>query len=144
MVDVTTEIEIGRPAAEVAQYASDPANATEWYENIEASELLTEPPLAAGSKIRFQARFLGRDLAYVYEVTELEPGRRLVMRTADGPFEMETTYEWMPVGDGATEMTLRNRGEPTGFSRLVSPFMAAAMRRANTKDLHRLKSILEQ
>jgi hypothetical protein len=41
-------------------------------------------------------------------------------------------------------MTLRNRGEPAGFSRLAGPLMAGAMRRANRKDLQRLKAILEQ
>jgi hypothetical protein len=56
---------------------------------------------------------------------------------------METTYTWAAVGDGATRMTLRNRGEPSGFSKLTAPFMAAAMRRANRKDLANLRRILE-
>jgi hypothetical protein len=41
------------------------------------------------------------------------------------------------------DVTLRNRGAPAGFSRLVAPFMAAVMRRENRKDLARLKSLLE-
>jgi hypothetical protein len=57
---------------------------------------------------------------------------------------METTYTWEPVGEGQTRMTLRNRGEPTGFSKIAAPFMAAAMRRANRKDLALLKSLLER
>ena len=40
-------------------------------------------------------------------------------------------------------MTLRNRGEPAGFKRFAAPVMALAMRRANEKDLARLKRILE-
>ncbi len=92
----------------------------------------------------FVAHFLGRRLAYTYEVRALEPGRRLVMSTAEGPFPMETTYAWAPDGDG-TRMTLRNRGEPTGFSALVAPFMAMAMamRRATQADLARLKGLME-
>jgi hypothetical protein len=79
----------------------------------------------------------------VYEFVELVPGERLVMRTAQGPFPMETTYTWQPAGDDATRMTLRNLGEPSGFSKLVGPFMAAAIRRANRKDLAALRRILE-
>ena len=100
-------------------------------------------PLAVGSQIEFEAEFLGRRLTYVYEVRVLEPGERLVMATADGPFPMETTYEWADAGGNATFMTLRNRGEPSGFARIGAPMLARAMRRANRKDLERLKKILE-
>ncbi len=92
----------------------------------------------------FVARFLGRRLAYTYEIVDLVPGERLVMRTSEGPFPMETTYTWERVGDSSTRMTLRNRGEPSGFSKISSPLMAAAMRRANRKDLSSLKTILER
>jgi hypothetical protein len=82
-------------------------------------------------------------LAYTYEIVELVPNERLVMRTAEGPLPMETTYPWSPAGDESTHMTLRNRGEPAGFSKVAAPAMAAAMRRANTKDLAALRRILE-
>lgn len=142
-VDVLTEIEIARPRAEVAAYAADPDHAPIWYENIASVEWQTTPPLAVGSRIAFVARFLGRRLAYTYEITELARGERLVMRTAEGPFPMETTYTWSAADDGRTHMSLRNRGEPSGFGKLAAPLMAAAMRRANRKDLARLKAILE-
>jgi uncharacterized protein YndB with AHSA1/START domain len=142
-VDVVTEIEIRRPRADVAAYASDPDNATRWYRNIEAIEWKTPAPLAVGSRLAFVARFLGRRLAYTYEVREIVPGERFVMSTAEGPFPMETTYTWQDTPDGGTRMTLRNRGEPTGFSKLSAPFMAVAMRRANAKDLREIKRLLE-
>jgi uncharacterized membrane protein len=142
-VDVRTEIEIERPRSEVAAYASDPDNATTWYENIKAVEWKSPKPLAVGSRIAFVARFLGRRLAYTYEVTEMIPGERFVMRTAEGPFPTETTYSWQDGATGGTRMTLCNRGKPAGFSRLAAPLMAGAMRRANHKDLRRLKGILE-
>jgi uncharacterized membrane protein len=143
-VDVLTEIKIARPRDEVSAFAADPSNATAWYENIKAVEWETQPPAVVGSRIRFSARFLGRALDYTYEVRELEPGRRFVMATAQGPFPMETTYTWEDAPDGATKMTLRNRGEPSGFAAVAAPVMTRAIRKANNADLRRLKSLLER
>jgi len=143
-VDVLTETVIDRPREQVAAYAADPSNAPEWYESIDAAEWKTQPPLRTASRVAFVARFLGRRLAYTYEIVDYVPGKRLVMRTAEGPFPMETTYTWEDLGKDRTRMTLRNRGEPSGFSRIVGPIMAAAMRRANRKDLARLKTLLER
>jgi uncharacterized membrane protein len=142
-VDVLTEIEIDRPLEVVAAYAGDPTNAPEWYVNIKSVDWLTPPPVAQGSKMSFVAKFLGRRLAYTYDVVELDPGHRLMMRTAEGPFPMETTYTWEPTASGRTRMTLRNRGEPSGFARVGASLMAAAMTRANRKDLLNLKRRLE-
>jgi uncharacterized protein YndB with AHSA1/START domain len=143
-VDVTSDITIARPRADVAAYACDPDNATEWYENIKAVEWRSAPPLRVGSRVAFVAAFLGRRLDYTYEVRQLVPGERLVMSTDKGPFPMETTYEFSDAAGGATQMTLRNRGEPAGFSKMAAPLMAKAMRRANGADLRRLKALLER
>jgi uncharacterized protein YndB with AHSA1/START domain len=143
-VDVSTRVDIERPRGEVAAFAADPDNATSWYENIKAVEWETPRPLAVGSQVAFVARFLGRTLAYTYEIRELVPSERLVMSTAHGPFPMETTYTWADTADAGTRMTLRNRGQPAGFSAIAAPLMARAMRRANEKDLRRLKALLER
>ena len=142
-VDVVTEIVIDRPVEVVAAYATDPDHAPEWYKNIESVAWETPPPLRVGSRLGFVARFLGRRLSYTYEIRDYVSGERLVMATAEGAFPMETTYAWSPAGEGATRMTLRNRGEPAGFSKVTAPAMAAAMRRANEKDLAKLRTILE-
>jgi uncharacterized protein YndB with AHSA1/START domain len=141
-VDVVTEVEIALPRERVASFAADPDNATSWYANITSVEWETERPLAVGSRITFSAQFLGRHLAYTYEIREWVSGQRLVMSTSEGPFPMETTYEWEDTQDGATRMRLRNRGEPKGFARWAAPIMAGSMRRANRKDLANLKKVL--
>lgn len=142
-VDVINSIEIERSIVEVAAYAMDPDNAPEWYQNIKSIDWRTPKPLAVGTQLDFVAHFLGRRLAYTYEVVDLAPGRMLVMRTAQGPFPMETSYMFGALGPDRTRMTLRNRGTPSGFSAVLAPAMSAAMNRANRKDLRAIKALLE-
>jgi uncharacterized protein YndB with AHSA1/START domain len=142
MVNVQTEILIRRPSSEVAEYTANPDNAPRWYGNIHSAQRLTAGPIDIGSRVAFTARFLGRDLSYTYEVVEYVPGEKLVMRTAQGPFPMQTTYTWAEVS-GGTRMTLGNTGKPSGFSKLAGLFMAPMVRRETRKDLQKLKSILE-
>jgi hypothetical protein len=141
-VDVVSEIEIGLPRAVVSAYATDPDNATAWYQNIKQVEWKSDPPLQVGSRLAFVAQFLGRRLAYTYEVRELVSGVLFVMSTSEGPFLMETTYSFEDSA-GGTLMRLRNRGEPSGFAGVAAALMASQMRRANGKDLRALKALLE-
>jgi len=143
LVDVLVTEVIRRPVEVVADFASDPSRAPAWYANISQVVWKTRPPLQVGTEVAFVARFLGRELRYTYAIVEHTPVS-LVMRTAEGPFPMETTYRYESMPDGSTRMTLRNRGTPRGFSRLLAPFVRAAMRRATSKDLAALKVILER
>jgi uncharacterized membrane protein len=143
LVDVFTEIKIKCPIDKVSEYAANPDSAPEWYVNIDSAEWKTDKPLRIGSRIAFKAKFLGRELAYIYEIVENIPGTKLVMRTAEGPFPMKTTYTWEAIDHSTTLMTLRNQGNPSVFSKLISPFMASMMEKANNKDLKRIKEILE-
>jgi hypothetical protein len=143
-VDVTTAVDIARPRHIVAAYATDPDHAADWYANIERVAWQSEKPLRIGTRLAFVARFLGRTLSYTYEVIDFIPAERLIMATTEGPLRMETTYTWSDLSDQRTHMTLRNRGTPSGFAAVTAPVMAAAMRRANRKDLAALKAVLER
>jgi uncharacterized membrane protein len=134
---------INCPLSTVSSYVCDPDNVPEWYVNIKSVEWKTARAVSVGARVAFVAQFLGRRLAYTYEIVEFIPGERLVMRSADGPFPMETTYTWQPLGNARTRMTLRNRGTPTGFSAWAAPVIAYVIRRANRKDLALLKGLLE-
>ncbi|UAL48153.1 SRPBCC family protein [Sutcliffiella horikoshii] len=143
MVNVITEIVINCSKMQVADYAANPDHAPVWYDNIDSSDWRTPKPLQLGSQIAFRAKFLGKELAYIYEIVEFIPGEKLTMKTAQGPFPMETTYTWTAINTNTTKMTLQNKGEPKGFSKLFSPVMATMMKKANEKDLKKIKAILE-
>ena len=142
-VDVEVSRVIHRPRVEVAEYVANVDNTTAWYANIKSVEWKTPRPLGVGTRVAFMAQFLGRRLSYIYEIVEYSPGSVLRMRTAEGPFPMETIYRWSDSPGGPTVMSLRNVGNPKGFGRLMAPFMAIAMRSAMTRDLERLGNILE-
>ncbi|MDW7618035.1 ATPase [Peribacillus simplex] len=144
MVNVLTDIKIKCTLNRVAEYATNPDNAPEWYVNIDSAEWQTQKPLSIGSRIAFKAQFLGRQLAYIYEIVEFIPEQKLVMRTANGPFPMETTYTWETIDNNLTRMTLQNKGIPSGFSKLLTPLMSLLMKSANKKDLKKIKDILEK
>lgn len=143
MVDVITNIVIDSSREKVSEYAMNPDHAPEWYVNIKSVEWLTPKPLTLGSKIAFKAQFLGRELSYVYEMVEFIPAEKLVMKTVNGPFPMETTYIFQNIGENQTKMILQNKGNPTGFSKIFTPFMAKMMKKANKKDLREIKKIIE-
>jgi hypothetical protein len=142
-LDVSSEIVIERPPGIVSAYVADPANAAAWHGNIKFAEWRSEPLLHVGSRVAFVAEFLGRRVEYTYELMEVVPGEKLVMRSVAGPFPLETSYPFEETRDGHTHLTLRNRGEPAGAAKLMAPMIATAMRNASEKDLAKLKTILE-
>ena len=142
-VDVSTEIVIARPRHEVAGFAVDPDRLPLWFANIRGLEWKTEPPVRIGTRLALVAQLLRRPVACTYEVVDYVPGERFVMRSVDGPQAMETSYAWRDAGAHGTAMTLRQRGTPAGFSRLLTPLLTIAIRRGHARDLALLKSILE-
>ena len=148
MVDVAVTRVLPAPRSLVAAVAGEPSQAVRWYANIRSVRWHGEPQVRVGARMDFVASFLGRELTYTYEIVDLVPGRRLVMRTTSGPFPMETTYTWWDEATGAegpcTGMELRNVGTPRGFSRLASGVLPVAMRRAMRKDLQRLERVLRE
>ena|SRR5689334_22763149 len=143
MIDVSTKIDINCSRDKVAEYSANPDNAPKWYVNIKGAKWRTPRPLKVGSQIIFKAKFLGKSLVYIYEISEYAAKQKMVMKTIVGPFPMETIYTWQSIDGNITRMSLQNRGNLPGLSRLLTPLFSFAIRKANNKDLQRLKQIIE-
>jgi uncharacterized membrane protein len=141
-IDVTETTLIDRPLPEVAAYAMDPVNDTRWIGGIREVHWITDPPLRAGSRVRRVARFAGRSIHYVLEVTDLDPEARVVMRSVKAPFPMVVTYTFADAG-GRTRAGVRIQGGAGLLFRVTAPLMAWRVGRSIRGDLERLKRTLE-
>jgi hypothetical protein len=78
----------------------------------------------------------------VTEITPIEEGRLLEMKTLSGPFSMAITYTVEPI-DADSRVCLRNQGGPSGLMSLIAPLMAMMVHKHTRKDLAQHKAILE-
>jgi len=142
-VNVQVEVVINRSRSDVASYAMDPGNDPIWISGIVEAKALTEPPLAAGTRVERVAKFLGKRIEYILEVVEYDPETLLVMKSIKGPFPMEVSYRFQET-PGGTLARIQVQGEAGGFySRIAGPVMSRAVKRSITKDLKTLKRLLE-
>jgi uncharacterized membrane protein len=140
-IDVLAEVRVRRPREQVAAYMSDPANDPEWIGGLREARLLGDPPLQQGSRVARVASFMGRRVEYVNEITTLEPGSVLEMRSVKAPFPMHITYTFED-REGGTLVRNHVRGGGGLFS-LGSPLFAPLVRRNVQKDLERMRDVLE-
>ena len=140
-IDTRAVIAVARPREQVAAYLRDPGNDPRWIGGLRSARLVTEPPVGVGSQVERVARFLGRRVEYVNEITELT-GTRLAMRSVRSPFPMRVTYGFDDAGD-ATEVSVRVEGDASRLYRLADPIMSILVRRSVRRDLRTLKHLLE-
>jgi hypothetical protein len=143
MVDVSTEIIINLPKEKVTEFASDPSNVPNWCTHIKSVEWNNDAPLRAGVKLVFNEQIMRRPHKQVYEVVEIIPGQKVIMKSQSNNMRMETTVAWQAINENTTCMTLRNRGIPVAFSKPIAPLLKLAIRKASRRNLKQLKRVLE-
>ena len=141
-IDVSASIEIARPSGDVAAFAMEAENDPAWIGGISSARRLTPGPTAIGTQVERVAHFLGRQIEYVMEVAEIDPGRRIVLRSIKSPFPMQVTYTFEPDAAGS-QASVRVEGGPEGFMRHADSLMSLAVRRNLRRDVARLKEICE-
>ncbi len=139
-LDVSVERTISVAPERVAAVMFDPLQDPHWMTVLSSSELL-DAPLARGSRVRRNARFLGRPIGWTTTVTEYAPPRRLVLDISDGPFVGVVTYEIEPSGSGSL-VRIRNVGHAGKFGWMPGPLMQRVMQKSLAKDLAHLETAL--
>lgn len=143
MVDVKSEIIINLPKEKVAEYVSDPCNAPQWCAHIKSVEWEQHASLKAGAKIVISEHIMRRHLRQVYEVIEVIPNQKVVVKTRNNNMRMETTIGWKAIDENTTCMIVWNRGIPRRISKIITPLMALVVRSTSRKSLKLLKRKLE-
>ena len=145
MIDVTTSIEIDRPAAEVFAFVSEFPNNPRWQRGQRSCRWTSQPPLGVGSTYDQHARFLGKDLVNAFRVVEFDPGRRIGFASTSGTFPLAITRTVESLDDGPrSRFTERVRGQPGGVFRIAEPLLQRMVRETIRRDFPRLKALLEQ
>ncbi|MGH3366985.1 MAG: SRPBCC family protein [Nocardioidaceae bacterium] len=141
-IDVRPSIVIRRPRGVVARFMFDPAHDVEWTGGITDSRPAQPGPLAAGSVVERDAKFLGRTFTYGYVVTRHEPDSLVEMRV-ERPFPMQVRYELSDHPQG-TLSVIHSSGSPGRFFGWATPLLSRMVRRNITADLRRLRDCLER
>jgi hypothetical protein len=139
MVDVTVSARLNASPQAVASVLFDWRRDPEWIGGARKAEAIGAWPFGVGHRVRRTGAFLGRSFSWVTEVTEYRPGALVRMRHIAGPFRGGVDYAVEPTSDGSM-VTIRNQGE----ANFTVPFMATMMRLSVTRDLRRLKALVEK
>lgn len=143
MTTVTASVEIDRPSGEVFDYIADMANNPAWQRGQERCTWTSEPPLRLGSTYDQEARFLGRRIVSSFEVTELEPGRRIRIVSTAGPMPIDVTRTVEPLDGDRCRVLAEVTGQPPGAFRFLGPLLDRMVERSVRGDYRRLKAQLE-
>lgn len=143
MIEIEAGIDVDRSSDEVFAFLSDMSQNPKWQKGMRECRWTSEPPLRVGSTYDQVARFLGKEIVSSFEVTELDPGRRIRIRTTSGTMPIDVTREVQPVDDNRSEVRVVVTGDPTGVFRLASPMMRWLVERSVARDYRRLKELLE-
>jgi uncharacterized protein YndB with AHSA1/START domain len=135
----TIEVEV--PREEAFDYVADLTTAPEWDPGIRSSKQLDEGPTRVGSAFEVVAEFRGKPQTFRYEVLELDPGRRLVIRGESEKAISDDTITFADAG-GETVITYGSVLRLKGISRVAEPFLAGTFAKLGKVALEGLERTL--
>ena len=144
-IDVTARTEVNATPEAVAAVQFDPVRDPEWIGGVDRVELVTEPPIGQGSRVRRIGGFMGRPITWLMDVQRFDAARHVGMHALEAPFPMDVDYVLEPIDGGRrTVASIRIRGDGAGmYGVMPGPVMGWMVRRSVQGDLKRLKHIVE-
>ena len=140
---VEESVEINRPVEEFFSYVSTLENLPEWAGPALEVRKDTPGTPKEGDTFTSVAKFLGRRFETPFQITSVEPDRRLSYHATGGPLPDQRWTLACEEVSGGTRYTQVVEGEPRGFFRLADPLLERALRRQFRADLETLKDVLE-
>jgi hypothetical protein len=128
---------------EVFAYMADFSKVSEWDPSaVEAHALGDSGVVEAGSRYSVTSEFLGRRVPLTYEITEIDPPRRVLLRAeSDAVISVdEMTFRALP--EGGTELTYDADLSLKGARRLFDPIFGIAFRRLCERARERMGEVL--
>ena len=94
---------IARSAEDVFAFVADAENNPRWHEHVNETRWIDPPPTRVGRRGRQTGHLFGRDWAFVAEVVEYDPPRRVVFRVIEG-YTVRTAIDVESDGAGGTRL----------------------------------------
>ena len=143
MITLRNQLDVNRPVAEVFDFIANVEGVPKWQPAVIESRRLSEGPLHIGSQFRETAKFMGRQISTICEITELEPMRRIAWRgTSSGPASYSAAYDLEADGT-STRITIHGTFEFKGLWKLLEPFIGAEVRKESQGELKAMKAAIE-
>ena len=148
MPPVVTSAEIGRPAAEVFAYATDPARFSEWQKGVVDGHMDgpaddTGTP-AVGTRCLTTRRIGGANRPATSELVHIDPPRTWGVRGLDGPIRAAVDVVVQPVTDARSRLTISVDFSGRGIGKVLVPLVVRRQaRKEMPENLAALKRRME-
>lgn len=142
MAKVQHSVTIDQPVEQVFAFITDTRNTTRWQPLISEARATLEGPAQIGAQVTEVRTFIGRKMESTYEIVELEPNKRMVLKSVGGPFPYKGTITFESLGN-ATKVTFEAETETRGFFKLADGMIAGSMRKKWETNLSTAKQVVE-
>jgi carbon monoxide dehydrogenase subunit G len=118
-----------QPVDKVAEFLSDFTTTAEWDPHTVSCTRLDDGPLGVGARFENVQHLVGRDSTLTYEVTEYEPGRRIVLEGGNDTVRSRDEMLFDGTADGGTQVTYNVEIELRGLAKLGQPALAVGLKK---------------